>query len=166
MQKAMYNCRLHHRLKQQRYRRKRDKTVENYDGWARYPLSLTSLRDAPYKRNTIEAFINTHDLSRIRDYGNVLRLAPHENCTWPPMGPPSAAIGSLHARSALHRLPTTLGFGSAGTSLGSLLISKPMLPAVGQNVGAQEPRWYQIWTAWSTNFGASKLDVWCALPPF
>ncbi len=139
MQKAMYNCRLHHRLKQQCYRRKRDKTVDNYDGWASYPLLLTFLRDAPYERNTIEAFINTHDPSRIIDYGNVLHLAPHENCTRPPTGPPSAAIGSLRARSALHRSPTTLGFGSAGTSLGSLLISKPMLPAIGQNIGAREP---------------------------
>jgi hypothetical protein len=104
MQKAMYNCRLHHRLKQQGYRRKRDKTVDNYDGWASYPLLLTFLQDAPYERNRIEAFINTHDPSRIMDYGNVLRLAPHENYTRPPMGPPLAAIGSLRARSALHRL--------------------------------------------------------------
>ncbi len=70
MRKAMYNCRLHHRLKQQRYRRKRDETVDNYDGWASYLLLLTFLRDVPYERNTIEAFINTHDPSRIMDYGN------------------------------------------------------------------------------------------------
>jgi hypothetical protein len=63
VERAMYSCRLHNKMKRRRYRQQRDKSVEKYDGWACYPLSLPTLQDMPHEKKMIEELINTHDPS-------------------------------------------------------------------------------------------------------
>ncbi len=137
-------CHLQRKLRWGRSRRQRSKRDEKFDGWACYPLLLPILRDTIHNEYAIDELINTHDPSRIIDYGNVLRFAPRINNSWSNTPPSTNPGGTARAWSAAPCLSTTLGICSRDTFSCYGSSFKPMIPAVDQILRAQKPRWYQI----------------------